>query len=277
MWKNVDKEKAPVWEFLGWGLLLWIFSTCISLAFESAYEAGVAGGPVTAGYIIYVINGIFVDTPTPMLAVYVVLKRHHRISSVKDFIALIIRTPERKKVCGILLLFCMAAMTVAVLYGNRNDAAWYWMVLAYPILIIGGGVEEIGWRGFLQPQLEQRFPFMVATMITALIWISWHLILWVLPSSRHYGDSIWGFMLMFISWSFIGAAIYKATKSVLVCVLYHAFINSIGAIYDWNALFDAWPNKKGMYVYFILMVATAILLWTASDQKEKKKSQRGIK
>ena len=62
----------------------------------------------------------------------------------------------------------MAAMTVAVLYGNRNDAAWYWIVLTYPILIIGGGVEEIGWRGFLQPQLEQRFPFMVATAI--LLW-----------------------------------------------------------------------------------------------------------
>ena len=91
----------------------------------------------------------------------------------------------------------------------------------------------------LQPEMEKMFPFPIATSITAVIWCVWHLPIWVMPSSNHYGDSLIGFAITIFVWSFIGAAIYKATKSVLACAIYHSFINSIGAVYDWNDLFDA--------------------------------------
>jgi membrane protease YdiL (CAAX protease family) len=271
MWK--DKEKAPIREFLGWVLLIWVISNGISFALESYYETGLAGGKISVGYVIYVINGIFIDTPNPMIATFIVLKRHHKIESIRDFLKLIVGTPDKKKTFGIIALFCTIALVVALLYGTRTGSPWYLMIVAYPVLIIGGGVEEIGWRGFLQPQLERKFPFVLSTVITASIWITWHLSLWLMPSSEHYGDSILGFTIMFISWSFIEAAIFKATKSTLACVLYHAFINSIGASYNWDALFDAWPNKTGMYLYFILMVAISIILWKLFNHMEKKQSE----
>jgi membrane protease YdiL (CAAX protease family) len=34
--------------------------------------------------------------------------------------------------------------------------------------------EEIGWRGFLFPQLRVRYSFPAATLITGLIWALWH-------------------------------------------------------------------------------------------------------
>ncbi|WMJ89227.1 CPBP family intramembrane glutamic endopeptidase [Anaerocolumna sp. MB42-C2] len=271
MWK--DKEKAPILEFLGWVLLISVISNVIALALETYYRTGLAGGEISVGYVIYVINGVLIDTPTPMIATYIVLKRHHKIESIKDFIKLIVRTPDKKKTYGILVLFCATVLVVALLYGTRNNSPWYLMIVAYPVLIIGGGVEEIGWRGFLQPQLERKFPFILSTLITASIWITWHLPLWLMPSSNHYGDSILGFAIMLFSWSFIGAAIYKATRSPLACVLYHAFINSIGAIYNWNALFDAWPNKTGIYCYFILMVVISSFLWMLINHKEKKQRE----
>ncbi|MBR6782536.1 MAG: hypothetical protein IKM33_04990, partial [Clostridia bacterium] len=68
-------------------------------------------------------------------------------------------------------------------------------------------------------------------------------------------------------WAFVSAAIYKATKSVLACAAYHSFINSIGAIYDWNALFDAYPKSNGMLLYFGIVFALAIVIWVITDKK----------
>ncbi len=80
-----------------------------------------------------------------------------------------------------------------------------------------------------------------------------------------------GFAMNLLVWSFALAAIYKATQSVLACAAYHAFINAIGAVYDWNALFDAYPKNVPMMVYFAVIFLASILIWLAADRIERKK------
>ena len=41
-----------------------------------------------------------------------------------------------------------------------------------------------------------------------------------------------GFGITILIWAFALAAIYKATKSIIACAAYHAFIDAIGAVYD---------------------------------------------
>lgn len=267
MWK--DDEKAPIWEFLGWVLLILVISEIIILLLEPYSIAFAKNGVLTAGYVIYAITGLLFSTPNPMIATYIILKRHKKIGSVKDFCKLILHTANVKKTVLITAAFCAAASCAAIIYGTRTGSPWYLFIIAFPVLIIGGGVEEIGWRGFLQPALEKKFPFFIATLMVSAIWIAWHLPLWMQPSSHHYGDSLIGFAITFTVWAFAGAAIYKFTKSVIACVMYHTFINSIGAVYNWNALFDTFPNKIGMIVYFCIVFAAAIILWKLADKKEK--------
>ena len=144
------------------------------------------------------------------------------------------------------------------------------MPLGFIVMILFVGIaEEPGWRGFLQPEMEKIFPFPIATSITAVIWYVWHLPLWVKPSSDHYDDSLIGFAINIFVWSFIGAAIYKATKSVFACALYHAVIDSIGAVYDWNTLFDAYPKTNAMMLYFGIVFAAAVIILVIYDRKEK--------
>lgn len=85
--------------------------------------------------------------------------------------------------------------------------------------------------------------------------------------SNHYGDSLIGFALMIFAWSFVGAAIYTSTKSSLACAVYHTFINSIGAVYDWNALFDAYPKTNGMMLYFAIILLAAVVILRAEHKK----------
>ena len=71
MWRKA--EKAPILEFIGWLILISVISNTISFLFENDYSAGLAGGEITAGYIIYVLNGILIDTPTPLIATSITL------------------------------------------------------------------------------------------------------------------------------------------------------------------------------------------------------------
>lgn len=269
MWK--ENEKAPVWEFLGWVLLISVSSEIPILILEPCSILFSKNHIFTAGYVIYAIIGIVFTTPNPMIATYIVLKRHKKINSVKDFCRLIVHTENIRKTVLVTTAFCAAALTAAILYGARTGSPWYLFIIAFPVLIIGGGVEEIGWRGFLQPALERKFPYPIATLMVSALWFSWHLPLWLEPSSNHYGDSLIGFAITIIVWTFIGASIYKATKSVIACVMYHTFINAIGSIYSWNALFDTFPGKSGMIVYQCVVLTAAILLWILADRKEKQK------
>jgi membrane protease YdiL (CAAX protease family) len=241
----------------------------LSLILEPYSIAFATNGVLTAGYVVYAMIGILFSTPTPMIATYIIMKRHKKIGSVKDFCKLIFHTTNVTKTVLITAAFCAAALCVAIIYGTRTSSPWYILIIILPVMIIGGGVEEIGWRGFLQPSLEKKFPFLIATLMVSVIWFSWHLPLWILPSSNHYGDSLIGFAITITVWAFVGAAIYKVTKCVFACVMYHTFINAIGAVYDWNALFDTFPSKNGMMVYHCVALVTAIIIWVLADRKEK--------
>jgi uncharacterized protein len=55
------------------------------------------------------------------------------------------------------------------------------LAVLFPLMIIGGGLEELGWRGVAQPELERRFNPVVAAIIVAFFWALWHLPLFFIP------------------------------------------------------------------------------------------------
>lgn len=270
MWKEKNRT-APVAEFLGWILFLSLLTEGILLLLESYSISYMENGRLTAGYIMYAILGMLVSTPCPAIALFITLRRAEKIT-VKEYFKRIIHTPKPLTASFVTVLFCTAAFLFALCCGTPNGAPWYMMPLGFLLMIPFVGIgEEPGWRGFLQPALEKKFPFPIAASVTAVIWCVWHFPIWAMPTSNHYGDSLIGFAITIFVCSFVSAAIYKATESTLACAIYHAFINSIGAIYDWNALFDAYPKSNGMLIYFGTVFVAAIIIWNIADVKERRK------
>lgn len=271
MWKN-NSKKAPIGVFLGWILFLTIFVDMGLLMLLEPYAISYAdNGRLTAGYVIYVVLGTFFSTPGPLVALFITLRKEEKIT-VKEYFLRIIHTPKPWTAVLITGFFCATAFVFALCCGKTNDAPWYMMPLGFMAMIPFVGIaEEPGWRGLLQPEMEKIFPFPIATSITAVIWGVWHLPLWIQPSSNHYDDSLIGFLITIFVWSFVSAAIYKATKSVFACAIYHAFIDSIGAIYDWNALFDAYPKTNAMLLYFGIVFVAAVIIWNIYDRREMRR------
>jgi membrane protease YdiL (CAAX protease family) len=80
----------------------------------------------------------------------------------------------------------LASWGLSTLFGMNAEYPGLWEQPALEILplyaltfcvtlLIQGGNEEIGWRGFMQPELQKRFSPLVAALIVSVFWSLWHL------------------------------------------------------------------------------------------------------
>ena len=227
-----------------------------------------ATGKMTAGYFLYAAIGLLFSTPTPFVAVLIISLFIEKIG-IKQMFRNIFRTENKVKTILITGGLCLLAFVYAILFGPPNGSPWYMFPLGFLIMIPFVGIaEETGWRGLLQPELDKRMPYPFSVLLTAAIWFVWHFPVFIDPTSNHYGDSIIGFGITIFIWAFALAAIYKATKSVIACALYHTFVDAIGAVYDWNALFDGFPGSVSTNVYRGIWLIAAVFLWLIAEKKD---------
>ncbi len=114
-------------------------------------------------------------------------------------------------------------------------------VVSLPVLLLGGGLEEIGWRGCLQPLLERwvsirtpgtgRGSRLLRTVVppaaTGLVWGLWHLPLFAIPSTFQSQVPLWGVVLVGIALSFSFGALRRVTGNLDSCIASHAWYNAM--------------------------------------------------
>lgn len=116
-------------------------------------------------------------------------------------------------------------LMVWVSFGIEEPISILYMFLNLPLFIIGGGLEELGWRGYLQPKLERITGYLASVAIVGVIWSVWHLPLWfvegTVQSALPFG--VYTFLGIILSISF--TTIYKYTKNLFFSILSHAWFN----------------------------------------------------
>lgn len=113
--------------------------------------------------------------------------------------------------------------------GKNNDFLQkpiYYIIPILPIMIIGGGLEEIGWRGLLLVKLIEKFSPLKSTIIISVIWGIWHLPLWFVKGVPQYGTNFIIFLLGVFSLSFLLTVLYVGTRSIFLCILFHGLENA---------------------------------------------------
>lgn len=110
--------------------------------------------------------------------------------------------------------------------------------LSIPIVLWAGFYagplgEELGWRGFLLPELQKRFSNLKSAIIIGFIWFVWHIPLWWAPfGTLVSGEPIsfipvltYFIMLMCLS-IIITWLVINSKGSVLIAILFHLSINA---------------------------------------------------
>jgi uncharacterized protein len=103
---------------------------------------------------------------------------------------------------------------------------WSLIPLIFLTMVLGGGLEELGWRGVAQPMLERRLSRLASAAIVGVAWALWHLPLFFIHGVSQYGANFELFAADVIGNAFLLAWIYGGTGSILVCVLFHAASNT---------------------------------------------------
>lgn len=130
-----------------------------------------------------------------------------------------------------ILLAVAHILPLCLLGGYEPGAPLFALVFMAPMMLVLGGLEETGWRGILQPELEKRLGFTAATLITAVIWWLWHLPLFLIPGVSQYGKDFLVFGMNVLGLSFGLGAIKRNTGSTWLCVVGHCLVNALSGVF----------------------------------------------
>ena len=178
-------------------------------------------------YIPYLLGGL-----SPTIASYIVEKKHSVVCGFKEWLMTIF--DFRHNILSYLLLPVLAGLfffCICSISGYESGAPLLGLVFMIPMMLLGGGLEETGWRGILQPELEKKYGYTVATILVAVIWWLWHLPLFFINGVSQYGADFISFGINVIGLSFALSGIKKLTSSTFLCILFHCIINSLHGVY----------------------------------------------
>lgn len=99
------------------------------------------------------------------------------------------------------------------------------------MMLLGGGQEEFGWRGFALPRLERRLHPSVAALVLGVVWAIWHLPLFYLPGASQFGTSFVLYGIGVVGLSILFTWVFNRSASVIVLMLLHGSYNASLVLY----------------------------------------------
>lgn len=208
-------------------------------------------------YIPYLLGGW-----SPTIASFIVLKKNNKVNSFKEWLRNVFDFKHNVlSYTMVILLSIVYIMPQCLISGYDNGAPLFLIVFMIPFMLIGGGLEEAGWRYILQPELEEKFGFTLSTIIVSVIWWLWHLPLFFINGVSQDGTSYLAFGISIVGASFALATIRKNTDSVWLCVLFHCIVNSLSGIYVIKS------NILGNIVSTVLLIICAYIITKINDKK----------
>jgi uncharacterized protein len=209
-------------------------------------------------WIPYTIGGL-----APAISGYIIYRQFSENNSQSSFFKFVFSKKIDAKMWGVFVLFSMwRFFMIWISFGIHQPVSILSMLINVPFLILLGGLEELGWRGILQPQLENIITYLPSVLVTGIIWSLWHLPLWwmhgtiqsQLPSGLYLVSGI------VLTSSF--TTLYKYTSNLLLCVLSHAWFNGcigLALFVGDKGTVQLDINWKVMLVFSIELIVSVVL------------------
>ena len=109
----------------------------------------------------------------------------------------------------------------------KGDVLFY--ILSFIAILIGSAAEEIGWRGFLLPNLQKKHTPFISSIIVGILWGVWHF---------NFTGGIWGFLLYtvtIIEMSILMTWVYnKSNGNLVLMTVWHLVFNLSSRIFLWE-------------------------------------------
>jgi len=143
----------------------------------------------------------------------------------------------------------------------------YWLMMVF----LGGGQEEIGWRGYILTFLEKRFGSWVGSIILGLVWACWHIPLWfILGTSQTYMNFI-GFTMLTLGYSLFFSWVMKSSGNrPLAGLVAHGTANAFIPVFPTIIMkFDVPQIRFWIWTSLTLIIGVAIMAISTYNTKKQ--------
>ncbi|KAB1185069.1 MULTISPECIES: CPBP family intramembrane glutamic endopeptidase [Haloferax] len=141
--------------------------------------------------------------------------------------------------------------------------------------LLGGGQEELGWRGFAQPELQERYGAFRAAVVIGVLWGGWHLPQFVFPGGMRADWPLAltaSYFVGIVAFSILLAWIYNGSGgSAFLAMLMHGTDNSTqgrvpldldialtGNVINWDSLVSMYVSHA-LITWAIVAIVVAVV------------------
>lgn len=200
--------------------------------------------------IFYAISGY-----SPAIAGILTVKKYYSkdtfINFLKSCINIKRKFSEYNYILITILILWTTPFIVIRFFENKYILLTYpliYLLWIFPFMIFCGGLEEIGWRGFLLPKLLEKYSPLKSSILLGIIWSIWHFPLWFVLGSNQEAINFLPFAFTCIASSFVLTFVYLKFNNIWLCILFHALDNSCSYIF-----------KYSVDMHIIISISTAIV------------------
>lgn len=117
---------------------------------------------------------------------------------------------------------------VSVLLGNVTfTGSSFSAVIAYfPWTLLQGGLEEVGWRWYLQTHIKIKKCFVLKMLVISVIWFVWHFPIYRLPWVTAGSSNYLIFFLMILGNTFTLGTVKELSRGSIPCIAAHMLIDT---------------------------------------------------
>ena len=101
-------------------------------------------------------------------------------------------------------------------------------------ILLAATIEEVGWRGYGEDSVAAYFSWFTESIIFGFVWALWHLPLFWIAGTYHYGlrelgvGYVLNFLVSVSPMGFLTTWVYvKNNRSMLACIIFHLFVNTM--------------------------------------------------
>jgi membrane protease YdiL (CAAX protease family) len=128
---------------------------------------------------------------------------------------------------------CIVATSFVLSFFKITYISWNGTILFYIVnsvaILVGCSAEEIGWRGFLLPRLQEKYSSFVSSIIVGVLWGIWHL---------NFTGGLLGFIfytITIIEMSVLMTWLYnKSNGNLVVMIIWHFMFNLFSHLFLWE-------------------------------------------
>ncbi len=129
-------------------------------------------------------------------------------------------------------------------------------------ILLAAVIEEVGWRGYGEDSVASYFSWFTESIIFGFVWAFWHLPLFWIEGTYHFGLKELGigymlnFLISVVPLGFLTTWVYvKNNRSMLACIIFHLFVNTM------QEKIAMTPQTKCVET-IVVFLAAILIVWT---------------